>query len=73
MEDPSSPSFLSVLLGWIPMLLLFGVWFVFMRGQRRHQPPPDYWEDQLAVDKETLEARRETNRLLAELAAKLNR
>ena len=73
MEDPSSPSFLTVLLGWFPMLVLIGVWVLFMRGNTRRSPPPDYWEDHMAVEKETLEARRETNRLLAELAAKLDR
>ena len=73
MEDPSSPSFLTVLLGWIPMILLIGVWVFFMRKSRQSSPPPNYWDDQLAVEREALEARRETNRLLAELAAKLER
>ena len=73
MDDPSSPSFLTVLLGWIPMIVLIGVWVFFMRNSRRYSPPPNYWEDHLNIERESLEARRESNRLMAELAAKLDR
>ena len=73
MEDPSSPSFLSVLLGWIPMIVLIGIWVVFMRRSRRYSPPPHYWDDHLRIERESLEARQETNRLLSDLAAKLER
>ena len=73
MDDPSGPSFLNLLIGMIPLLALIGVFIWFIRRTGQRSPPPNYWNDHLTVERESLEARRETNRLLAELAAKLDR
>ena len=73
MEDPSSPSLLAVFLSWLPMIVLIGAIFLAAHRSRRSTPPKGYYEEQLRLQLESLEARKETNRRLAELAAKLER
>lgn len=71
MGDPSDVTILGLLIRWFPILLLIGVWGFFLFRTKHSTPPPDYWEEQRRIGRETLESRRETNRLLAELTAKL--
>ena len=73
MEDPSTPSAFAVFLAWLPMIVLIGAIFWAAHRSRRSSPPKGYFEEHLRIERDSLEARRETNRLLAELAAKLER
>ena len=73
MDDPSGPTLLSIILGWLPMVILIGSLYLIVRNSKSSSPPKEYWTDLLKVEKESLESRRETNRLLAELTAKLER
>jgi cell division protease FtsH len=38
--DENMPSLSNVIVQWLPMLLLIGVWVYFMRQMRRRQPGP---------------------------------
>ncbi len=73
MDDPSSPSGFTVFLAWLPLLVLIGAIIYAAHRSRRSTPPKGYFEERLSIERDSLEARRETNRLLAELAAKLER
>lgn len=73
MEASYSPSMLVIILGWISIAVLIGAFFLMLHRGRKSALTGDYLVEQLKIEREARESRREINRLMADLAAKLDR
>ncbi len=73
MEGPYSPSMPLIVLGWISISVLIGAFFLMLHRRRRAAPPGDYLVEQLKIERKARKSRREVDRLMAEMAEKLDR
>lgn len=60
----------GMLINWFPMILIFGVWFWFVRGM---QGGGGYYKTLLTIQKDNLESTRRMAEALERLAAALER
>ena len=69
----SDPSLLSIFLGWVPMLLLIGVWIFFMKKGGCGSGYNDYLDKHLEATKENNSYLKAQNEQLTRIANALEK